>query len=321
MNYHLYSPFEFEQAMYRVHSELHTVCEPDEQASPIIRQSRFYPIWIIAKKFESIWMDTVYLDNNYNYTRELQCAFGCLFECCRYVFTTIRKDNPDENFLGMSFIFPFLTQDLIEYNEKDQDEVRWNIYHRMYENGHNDFIINAHETFLDSYMEINPIFEEIFGEYHAEKFDTIAEIVSYLRTLPDHFVPYPYNDEDNDENDEDNNDNENVEVDDENYGDEGEPFEPYIEPNSLFFDAPLRPLLGECCICFKTNVKDYIVTHCRHTACQECAVESILRNSCCWLCRTDLEERNTFLYHGSEEYHEQNKEAKYVGSIVSEDFI
>jgi len=307
MNYQLYSPEEFEQTMYRVHSELYAVCDPDEQDPPVIRQSRFYPIWIIAKKFESIWMDTIYLDGNYNYTRELKCAFVGLFECCRYVFAAIQKDNADENFLGMSFIFPFLTQDLIEYNERDQDETRWNIYHAMYDNGIRDFIVNAYETFLDSYIEINPVFEDIFGEYYDEKYDTIGEIVSYLRSLPDHFVPYPYNDED----DEDNEDNEEDE----------EPFEPYIEPHSLFFDAPLRPLLDECCICFKTNVQDYIVTHCRHTACQDCGVNSIRRNACCWLCRTDLEERNTFLYHGSEEYHEQHPEKPYVQSIVSEDFF
>jgi hypothetical protein len=97
--------------------------------------------------------------------------------------------------------------------------------------------------------------------------------------------------------------------------------EPYIQPIVLFGNAALRPLLKECCICYKSNVTDYIVTHCRHTACQECGISSIRLNSCCWLCRANLEERNTYLYHGKEEYHKQNKEADYLDNVVSEDFF
>ncbi len=317
MNSQLRSIYSFENALHYQYPELDTVSETRDRVPEIIRQSRFYNLWKIAKKFQSIFYDTIYLEDAHLYSREIEKAFYGVIECCKYVFSNINNTNVDDHFLGITFVLVFLTEDdFIQTVEEYQTLCQWNLYHSMFSNGTKNFIIQFYDSVTNSYNETEIIMNRIFGEASGfDKQQAFINIFSYMRHLPDNFVPYPYNnfvpypynDEDEEESDDD-------DVDE-------EAFEPYTEPHSLFFDAPLRPLLGECCICFKTKVENYIVTHCRHTACQECAVESIRRNACCWLCRTDLEERNTFLYHGSEEYHTQNKDAEYLGNIVSEDLF
>ena len=310
MNYQSYQPdqfVDFLHSQYDVvntlsystclypHSYEYSVPSGEIQHPPFrtfVQESRFWNLWKTATKYYNNWTTFILLESQEDLRNptELSNAFSGLFECLRYVWATIDRTSNDDYFLGMNFILPFFTKDLIQYNESIQTVSMPTVYRSMLANGIKDFILEVWSHFIDSEISLEGIFDYRFDKV----METITLIELYIRSLHDLQVPQ----------------HEDEEV-----------FEPFIEPNVLFGDAPLRPLLGECCICFEPKKQDYIVTHCRHVACKNCAVEHIRRSPRCWICRSSLDTCTTYLYHGSEEYHTQNKDAEYLGDIASKDLF
>ena len=312
MNYQSYQPDQFVDFLHSQYDVVNTLSysedlcplsyefDHDVMSRPpfrtLVQGSRFWNLWKTATKYYNNWTTFSFLESQEDERNltDLSNAFSGLFECLRYVWTNIDHSNADDYFLGMNFILPFFTQDLIQYDENIQTVSMPSIYQSMLSSGIQNFILEVWYDFGESFIDTEPIMYDIFDSLFYKANGTIRNIYRYVRSLSDLQVPQ----------------HEDEEV-----------FEPFIEPNVLFGDAPLRPLLGECCICFEPKKQDYIITHCRHTACQKCAVEHIRRSPCCWFCRSSLDARTTYLYHGSEEYHNQNKEAEYIGDIASGDLF
>jgi hypothetical protein len=312
MNYQSYQPDQFVDFLYSQYPDLDRFPHSDNhypdsqeyrypriQHSPfrtLVQGSRFSNLWKTAIKFYYNWTVFSFLEDQEDERNltELANSFSGLFECLRYVWAKIDRTSADDYFLGMNFILPFFTKDLIQYNERIQTVSMPRVYHSMLTNGIKNFIEEVWSDFGETYIDREPILYDIFDYRFDKVTDTITNIYRYVRSLSGHQIPQ----------------HEDEEV-----------FEPFIEPNVLFGDAPLRPLLGECCICFEPKKQDYIVTHCRHVACKNCAVEHIRRSPRCWICRSSLNTCTTYLYHGSEEYHTQNKDAEYLGDIASKDLF
>ena len=302
MNYQVH-PTQFEHRIYtrfpNILDSTHRLIYP-----PSILQSRFCSIWTIAKRFRCILDDTPS-----HYYLDIEDAFNGLFHCLRFVYSNIRQNDPEDMLSGMTIILPFIADQIIIPDNSYLSRVQWNLQHSMFDNGIQHFIIECYESLCQEHINIDSMMEQIFGEQSTIKHQEILEVVRYTRSLPDHFVPYPNLDEDD--------------YDEEDYSDDNDNNheEPFIEPNVLFGDAPLRPLLEECCICSEEKKEHYIVTHCRHSACQTCAVTHLRITPSCWYCRETLSPRNTYLYHGSSAYHTQDPNANYLSNPVSPDFF